>query len=147
MGSTPEIESRFKEKGFDGLIKIKDKKIDSYSMNIPKASSGILILDKRLTLSIEQFAPFKSEDKTFKQYKELGIEIIDLNKDENRRKSFLNQQPQWLLEISSDKQEQEKYLKGRVQIKVIERMRLTLDAPKDNENTLGFWIPLDNDYI
>ncbi len=128
-------------KGFRGQLEYNGKKAPVFEVYVGTQGGGILVTDKNLKLTIEQFAPITTatDIRQIKFHEELGIEVVDLNLDDARREKILSKPPAWLQTISSEKSVQEEHLRARVQISAIERLRMTMGSG------YGVWIPVKNE--
>lgn len=108
-----------------GIYKFEDKEIPVYEIYDGSKSNAVLVLNKNYLGQIIQYSPIdKGESEECQQdifYMDVGI----FTDDSKYMTDFLKNTPDWLNEVG-DQEDQKKYLKERVVIKIFERFEFKL---------------------
>jgi len=105
--------------GFSGVLIFKGRTIPVFSIFAADENlkGRVLIADLGRFASWHQYAPIEDEEEEQNTYEAVFIKVSDLNTDDRLRQKIIDDEPDWL----RDKPEKERYLRGRVVVRVYER--------------------------
>jgi hypothetical protein len=108
---------------YEGILKIKEDSLPVFRIFRRKKKENIIcILDLKKIGTWTQYNPCDTEKEKDFLHKEFYLEIIDLNRDDELRNKIIVDKPDWL----SKYPDQERYLRQKVVIKVLERFEYNL---------------------
>ena len=108
--------------GFSGVFNIGGRNIPVFSLFTPdeRLRRKMVVADFSRFACWHQYVPIDDAEEAGDVYEAVSIQVSDLNADDRLRTKIIEDNPEWL----RDKPEKERYLRGRVVVRIYERFEM-----------------------